>query len=352
MRIISTFVFLLNLFLLIAPNQSAQASIQGVPSPLSNGPSLTLHQRNLDRSCFSLKAGPRDLDCNPAFLADSEKRILRFNLIGDNNVLKLDEYRDQVDRDDIIGAANDFLNDAEPVQAHASASVWYQNNWWAIGYVPVRASVSYLHRNPSYPEISAYGFQESEVFAKAGFLSTESKNIRVGVQARYVQRDFIYQKFYALDAALDPDIIELESNKALYIEPAFAFSWESDLEPTLSWVLTDLPIFQQGTEIRKHPTSDFGFSSLTWLPNLRTTTHYHRRQGTDFSRHLSWSAIYEFDETAAISVHTGRDISGIAFDGHISIFVAGISYRNEKFDVDSWNSSRIRSTTIELGLTF
>ncbi|MEK6556109.1 MAG: hypothetical protein AABZ31_12765, partial [Bdellovibrionota bacterium] len=64
------------------------------------------------------------------------------------------------------------------------------------------------------------------------------------------------------------------------------------------------------------------------------------------------SYVYEFDETAAISVHTGRDISGIAFDGHISIFVAGISYRNEKFDVDSWNSSRIRSTTIELGLTF
>jgi hypothetical protein len=333
---------------------SAQASIQGVPTATSNAPSLTLHQRNLDRSCFSIRATSFDLDCNPAFLADSEKRLIRLNSIGDDNALSLDEYRESLDRDDVIGAADKFLNNKEPVQAHASAAAWYQNNWWAVGVVPVRASVSYLNRNPAYPEISAYAFQESEVFAKVGLLSTESQNIKFGIQTRYVQRDFIYQKFYALDAVLDPEVIEVKSNKALYIEPGFAFSWDSEYEPVFSWMITDLPVFQEGDKIQRQPKSDFGFSSSfgSLIPGLRTTTHYHRRAGTDISRHLSWSALYEVKDFAAVSVHSGRDIFGIAIDGRISVFVAGISYRNEKFEIDSWTSSRVRSTTAEIGLTF
>lgn len=326
----------------------------GVPSLMSEGPNLTLHQSIIGRACFSMAASAQDLDCNPAFLADSDKRNLRLNFTGNDQAKNFADTWKSLKSDDAVDVAEDLLNDRDPKQAQAAFSAWYQKGYWAAGLVPIRTGLSYLQRNEAYPQLSVYGYQETEAFYKIGLVSEENKDLRIGLQTRYVARKYIYQKFYALDALADPDIIELNKQRVLYVEPGFAYTFDAPWKPTLAAMISNLPLYQSGDKTPWRPEFDVGLSTSYpgFLPHFRSTTHYHRTAGTDIAHAFSWTGIYDFERFGATSITLGDGLFGAGIDGHIAMVTVGIGYRNERIDVDSWNKKNVESTFFELGLNF
>lgn len=302
-----------------------------------------------------MRASYLDLDCNPAFLADEDKTIFRANIIGNDKLWQLNKYRQQLGDNDGISVANDLLQQSKPMVAKATASLWYQHQWWAVGYIPFRAGLAYTKRNPAYPEISAQVFKESELFAKAGLFSSDDHNLRIGLQGRYVQRDYIYQQFDAFDALSDPSIVGIQHQSALYLEPGIVYSWKSNWDPAISGTYTNLPLFQKGDQLPVQPIFDVGFSSSfgDLCKNLHTTTHITTRPDvTDIYSRLTWGATYDFEEHAAVNVLLGKNQLGIGVDGHLDIFTMGISYKTEELEVDAWRAVTISTITLAAGVVF
>lgn len=332
----------------------ADDPIIGVPSLMTEGPNLTLHQLVIGRACYSMTASSQDLDCNPALLADSEKRVFRANFVANDQAKNFVEAYQGLEGDDAVAIADELLVNREPRQAQAATSLWYQHDYWAVGVVPLRTGLSYLTRNEAYPQISVYGIQETEAFYKVGLLSADDKNLKVGVQTRYVVRKYIYQKFYALDALADPDIIEMHDQRILYVEPGFSYQFSSAWKPTLTAMITNLPVYRSGDRLPSHPEFDLGLGTSYpgLIPNFRSTTHYHRAAGRELGQAFSWSGIYDIRRFGAASVTAGYGLFGAGIDGHIAMVNFGIGYRRERIDVDAWNKKDVESTFVQLGLNF
>ncbi len=355
LRNLVAFLSLISAFgLLCETSAFAEDAIIGVPSLMTEGPNLTLHQLVIGRACYSMAASVNDIDCNPAFLADSQKRVFRANLVANDQAKNFaDAYRG-LRGDDAVSIADSLLVDHQPRQAQAATSIWYQHDYWAVGIVPIRTGLSYLSRNEAYPQLSVYGTQETEVFYKVGLLSEDDKALKIGLQSRYVVRRYIYQKFYALDALADPDVIELHDQRVLYVEPGFSYEFSSAWKPTLSAMITNLPIYRSGDRLPSHPEFDLGLgtSYQGLLPHFRSTTHYHRAAGRELGQAFSWSGIYDIGSFGAASVTAGYGLFGAGIDGRIAMVNLGIGYRRERIDVDAWNKKSVESTFVQLGFNF
>ena len=335
-------------------NAWAAAAAPAVPNLFNDAPSLTVPQIVLGRSCYSLRASYLDLDCNPAFLAGEEKILFRANIVGNDRLNLVNNYRKQLNNDDTVGVAESLLQQNSQVIAKAASSFWYQHEWWAIGLVPVRAGVAYLRRNPAYPEISVNAYKELELFGKVGLFSSEDENLRVGLQTRYVNRDYIYQRFYALDAVTDPTLVKLRHQSALYLEPAMAYSWNAEWKPEVSWTVANLAVAQEGDHLPMQPIFDIGFSSnFLEIEGFRSTTHYaYNKNNPDMITALTWSGVYDYEDLFSTYLTLGKSLFGLGAEARWYALTFGVCYRTEQVLVDRWVAHTISSFTFDLGLVF
>jgi hypothetical protein len=334
---------------------NAQDPVHGVPSFSYDYPSLSLHQMILGSTCLSLPSAGLDLDCNPAFLANEEKHDLRLNLAFNDQVKKVNEYRLKLDQNDTSGIINSVLGSREPVVARATSAIWYQQDWWAIGYVPVRGGFATRSTNPAYPRLAAHVYHESDLFGKAGFIASEDKNLEVGVQLRYVEREFFRKEFDLFDALSDPTQLQIEKQKILYAEPGINYSFDSSWSSAISMALTQMPIIQSGYQSPFLPVLDMGFRTTPPFAGgkLTTTTHFNNRPDrADILSRFMWGAQYELTDLAAFSLSLGKSEMGIGIDGNLDSVVLGLGYKVEEVDPDSWQSSRISTVLFEAGLVF
>ncbi len=333
----------------------AQSAVSGVPNLRLRYPSLGLSQYILGSSCLSLRSGPMDLDCNPAYLAGADKTIFRASVAANNQVSTVNDYREQLDKGDSIGMVNSLLNQSGPMQAEATSAIWYQHDWWAVGYVPFSGGFASYVQNPAYPTVSADVFKESSLFAKAGFVSAGDENLQFGVQARYVERQFFHQQFDLLDVIGSPGSLQIQGQKVFYLEPGVNYQFDGNWESEVSATLTRVAIYQTGAQDPFSPVIDIG---LTTSPpfadgHFRTTTHYSNSpEITDVLSRFTQGAIFDFGKVASVSASLGKSSVGLGVNGHYQSVELGVGWRSEDISPDQWNTVQVSTYIFEAGLVF
>ena len=337
-----------------APNAWADPNIRGIPDFQLEHPSNSLPEFILGPTCLSMVAGPMDLDCNPAFLATEKKRQFRADVSFNDKVKQVNDYREKVESGDSAGIADSILGNRDPNIAQASTALWYQRDWLAVGYVPIRAGLATLVQNQAYPDISADVYKESEFFAKAGYQLPDDPHVKVGLQARYVQRDYFYKEFAAFDAASDPSIIAVQQQKILFLEPGVSYVFDGDWASAISGTVTNLPIYAEGSTPFE-PVFDVGFSTTPPFADgkFRTSTHITENpEIQDFFKIFRWGAIYDFDTHASVSMSIAKDEFGVGVNGHIESLVLGVGYKTQQISSSDWDSSQVSTYLFEAGLVF
>lgn len=349
-----SFLFLVVLAL-ASESAGAQESIPGIPNFRREVPSLGLEQYILGPVCLSLPSSYLNLDCNPAFLARREKRMVRLGLTANDRIGEVNDYRTKLNSEDTEGIVNKLLAQREALVARATSAVWYEHEWWAIGFVPFRGGFASNVRNPAYPVVAASIFKEDEFFAKAGWLVPSDPNLEVGLQLRYVDRQFFHGQFDFLDVYGNPKQLEIVGSRAAYLEPGVSYSFDTSWESAISATLTQVAVYQSGYQNRFMPMLDIGFRTAPAFlgRHLRTSTHYSDNADyPDLFSRFRWGAIYDFDDRAAISLSLGKGLAGIGITGHIDSATAGIGWRTEEISPDQWQSTHVSSVLFEFGAVF
>ncbi len=348
--------FIVGLLVLLLTAELALAGENGEGPFIREYPGLSLQQHILGPVCLSLPASPLDLNCNPAFLAREEKHQVRLNLIASDQLPAVNDYREKLAANDSIGIVNKVLDQREPVMARASAGLWYQQNWWALGWVPFRGGFASSTRNPSYPSIAADIYKESELFGKVGLLTADDPNLQIGFQLRYVERTFFSRQFDLLDAVGDPAKLNIDRQRVLYLEPGLSYSFDSNpWDSMIAATLTQAAVFQDGKKSSFYPVLDLGFSTSPPFAGrkLRTSTHYTNHPDiTDLFSRFRWAAIYDFANAAAATLTIGRSTAGIAVNGHVDSLVLGLGWKTEEVILDQWQAARVSTILFECGLVF
>lgn len=333
----------------------ASEAIPGIPNFHSEYPALSVQQYLLGPVCLTLSGSPLELSCNPAFLASEEKHQVRINLATNDRISQVNDYRIKLTAGDSAGIVNKSLTQTDPITARAAAGVWYQREFWAVGYIPFRGGFASMVRNQAYPRISAHIFKESEIFAKAGLLASGDKNFQIGLQLRFVDRQFFRRQFDLLDALGDPNQLQIETQKVLYAEPGLSYSFDSSWSSAVSAVLTQVPVFQQGYHNQFSPVLDLGFSTSPPFAGrkLRTSTHYNSGPDRpDLLARFLWGAVYDFEDDLSITLSLGKTIAGFGINGHYDSLTLGAGWKTEDFSPDQWQSVRVSTYLFEVGLVF
>lgn len=356
MRILAGWIFIVLVVALSGLKPAAaQEYIPGIPDFRREVPSLGLEQYILGPVCYSLPASHLNLDCNPAFLAREEKRELRLGATANDRIGEVNDYREKLGASDTEGIINKVLSQHDALVARATSGAWYQHDWWAMGYVPFRGGFASDVRNPAYPTVLASIFKESEIFAKAGFLAPSDPNLEVGAQLRYVDRQFFHQQFDFLDVYGNPKELQIQGQKALYLEPGVSYSFDMAWSSAISATLTQGAVYQDGYQNRFMPMLDIGFATTPAFlgRHLRTSTHYTDNPDIpDLFSRFRWGAIYEFDDLAAISLSLGKGLAGIGVTGHIDSVVVGLGWKTEEISPDQWQSTQVSTLMFEIGAVF
>ncbi len=334
---------------------AASNTLYGVPNFHLMYPSNTLHEMVLGSTCLSLPGSPLELSCNPAFLATEEKRQVRANLALNDRVVEVNKYRLLLEEEDTFGLVNGLLKEKEPLIANAAISLWYQRDWWAIGVVPMRAGYASFFRNSAYPEIAGHVFAEREIFAKAGLSLASDPRVRLGLQARYNERDFFRKQFALLDAVTDNNLIRIEKQKALYLEPGLVYAFDDQARNTLSATVTNVAVYQSGSHQPVRPLFDLGFATAPNFADgkLKTSTHFtNNPEVNDPFQLFRAGVVYDFDQVASISGSIAKTELGLGVNGRIQSLILGVAYKTTEVYMDEWQSARVSTWLAELGLIF
>lgn len=336
----------------------ADTRLSGVPNFQTDYPAASLHQYVLGPVCLSLRMGRLDLDCNPAFLAYERKNQFRLNLAFNENIKQVSDYRRKLEDGDSLGIINRVLQEPGPLVAQATTALWYQYERWAIGYMPFRGGFASRIRNPAYPEVTANVYKESEAFAKGGWAISDDRQFVVGLQMRYVERQFFRRQFDLLDLVGDPAQFPIEKQNALYLEPGVAYAFDFEWLTSVSATVTQIPVYQAGAVGPGQPVFDCGFTTSPPIGDqkrLRTSAHFSTNPAyADLFSRFRWGALLILDHNATVSFSVGRNNLGIGIDGHFDSLVLGFGWKAE--DVMSGPpggaNARVSSAIVEAGLVF
>ncbi len=318
--------------------------------------SLSLQEYVLGRTCFSLASGAQGLTCNPALLADEEKTQLRINLFSEQSIGKAsDEVRDLEDED--IPALVNSLNDShgEPRLTRASTALWYQHDWWALAYVPMRVGLAASVRNPVLTEVTAHIVAESELSFRAGLFAAEDTHLKVGANFRYVSSHYFRDRFQLIDALSDPDILHIQKQRTLYVDPAMAYSWDNNWKSVVSLAVTDVAAYKSGDDKDIRPAIEAGYATTMDIfgHDFRSSVHVTTRSDLDeFRDRLRWGAVYDFSPRFSTTLSLASREVGVGLTGRIDSLTLGLAYKSEALMLNSEKLGTVSQVSAELGLTF
>lgn len=320
------------------------------------GSAVTIEERILGRNCFSLESSPLGLSCNPSHMAREERSVFRFNVLGDKALKGVLVLREDVASDDTYKLVNDINNQrGEPLSSEFSSSLWFQQDWWAVAYTPLRVGAATYVRNPTVDQVTMSVARESELSLRGGFFFSEDKNLRLGANLRFVQSDFIRQQFDLIDALADPSIVDIQSQKTVYFDPAMTYSWESAWDPELSLMITDVPIYKKGESKDIKSTIEVGYSTRPNFLDKKLRTSFHLTTRNDIYElrdRVRWGGIYEMFDGGAVSFSLSGNDYSFGFLGRLNYFTYGLGYKSEVLNLNGENLARVSTTLLELGLTF
>lgn len=342
--------------LLFVLSSFAQAnSLRSIPNFFNEYPATTIEDLVLGRTCLSLRPTKLGLACNPADLANSEVHQFRINTLVDNNLPKALAFTDDVKDHDYVGVTRRLLEQKNPVVTRDSASIWYQREWWAIMYTPMRAGFATYVENPAYPEVATQIYRQTDITGKMGFTADADPDLKFGIQGRFISRDYVYQNFDVLSALSDPRVIQISNEKALYLEPGITYGWKGAWDPTISATLTNLRVAGSGRRANTSPIVDIGYATRPDFLKKRLQTSFHFSSRDDvgnITRRFRWGGIYEFDNAIAVSFDMAAGEYAAGVSGHIDSVVLGLAYKYENLSPSEWTNTSVSSLIFQLGLVF
>lgn len=318
--------------------------------------SLSIESRILGRSCFSLQSSLLGLNCNSAFLAGEEKSQLRLNVVADESIGTVLDYRDMINDDDAVTLISELNRRSEPLYSMFSTSVWYQKDWWALAYTPLRAGVASHVRNPSLSELTVHVFSESELSLRAGFFFSEDPRFRLGGNIRLVKSEYLRGQFLIIDALANPDTVQFKENNKLYFDPALSYSWDSEWKPTISAVLSNFSVYQDGNQDEDDKMSvELGYATTPNILDrkLQTTVHVSSRKDIDeIQDHITWGAIYKAFTDGSVSASLAGSNWALGYLGRWDSLTYGVAYQSEILKLNGQSLDRLSQFSFEVGLTF
>lgn len=218
------------------------------------------HKRN-KQLCYAFEDETPGLPCNPAYLGLSRDPQLWISAFGNNNLEYFQNVSDiikgPIDTDMLLSMINHNSNE----HFAASLSAGYMSETWGFNVIPSKLILFTKIRNPSLPRITLLAAKESEFqFQVGSFFNSEWS---WGLQARAVQRSFVYNDTYFGDHFVDgsKDIYNVHQQQSYFLEPSLLFAPEGmTWNPTFSMMIDNL-----GSENEKMEPYDTD-------PNLRLGT--------------------------------------------------------------------------------
>lgn len=309
----------------------------------------------LGRTCYSLKASPLNLDCNPAFLAGKERRTLNLNLNVDNNIEEVYGYSRDLKNHRSDKLINRILKEDRPLTANEMSSVWWQYDWWAISYIPARLALATVMTNPAYPKITTHLSLQRELSAKTGFFVEEDTKFRVGANLRYVRNDQLRDEFALLDVLSGNSDVKVRDKDIVYFEPAMTYELSAAWDSQISVVLTHLALYESEDDVPDVARPEIGYSTTPdyFDRKFRTSLHYTARPDTSsVSDRFRFGGIYSYDPDSSLSFTLAGDEYGVGLMGRIDSLVLGIGFKSEMFHLDGKEVGRSTTTLMQGGLTF
>jgi hypothetical protein len=326
----------------------------GVPNLFLDIPYMSITDLVLQDACWSLPAGPLGLPCNPAQLADLERQRLQLDLSLDEQARRVIDYYEKVRDEDTVAVADLLLGKTAPTVSRAYSNIWYRNENWALTYTPARIGFASRVVNQAYPEITAHIKSEWEISLRGGYVVAADRNLRVGLQARYLDQKFIRQQFTLLDAVADPNLIQIHDHHSIMLEPGLAYALPGSWRPEISFGMRTFEVYRSGVaEGNTYPSVEAGIAVSPHIDygNLTTALHFTSRERNDSWRVLTLGALYWFD-TLQFSGSVGMGGYGLGVAKQINSLLLGFAYRAENLGASETYKSLAYSLVAEIGLQF
>lgn len=345
------------LIALVPAAAEAEPFINTIPNFFTTPAASTLDDMILGRTCYSVQAAPDGLNCNPAFLAFEEKSQFRLNVYADEDVKDVVDAYKELSRDESeLTTTEKLVRRDSPVVAQTQGKIWYQHEWWAVSFTPVRLGFASRIRGDSDPEMAAHFVKQTEIGLHAGLPVAFDPRLRLGLQTRYVGRQFARGNFLVGDVLMDPEIIPLDKHEALNIEPGLVYEFEDDSwRPSVSLMVTNMEIFRRGSvDGDSDPKGEIGFSSRPAFAGGRLTTATHITLGhelNDVTKRLRLGFRFDAD-LANFVMSLAQDEFGIGVTASAGPATLGFGYKTEEFGSDQKSSEPWDSFMAELGLKF
>lgn len=215
------------------------------------------HKRN-KQLCYAFEDDSPGLPCNPAYLGLQRESKVWISAFGNNNLKYFQNVSDivkgPIDTDMLLTMINHNSNE----HFVASLSTGYLSETWGFNVIPSKLVLFTKIRNPALPRITLLAAKESEVQFQVGSFFTSEWSW--GLQARAVQRSFVYNDTYFSDHFVDGsnNIYTVHQQQSYFLEPSLLFAPEGmTWNPNFSIAIDNL-----GTESEKMDPYDTN-------PNLR-----------------------------------------------------------------------------------
>lgn len=317
----------------------------------------TMESFILGRTCFSLRASSLGIDCNPAFLAGSDRRELNFSVVLDDKALEAFKYLNELRDNNSVGVVNRLLSDQRPFAVQQSATIYGQYDWFAVALTPVRLGVASAVVNSSYPTVSTHAMLQSEVSLRAGSFFEEDTNLSVGANLRLVRTHQVRNEFDLGDAISNPELISINETDHVYLDPAVSYRFNGSWDAELTAALTHLALFESdgANVLDEGPRPEIGFASRPDIGERRLRTALHFTGRPDIERvgwRLRFGAIYDLSEDFTIHGTLAGEEYGLGFMARIDSVILGLGVRSEAFYLNGTEVDRLTRALFQAGLTF
>jgi hypothetical protein len=235
---------------------ATQAHAVEVPRALAVG-NADFSARSLGAACFGMDATANGLPCNPAFTGKEREAKFQTEFFFGNNVSYVKEVSHLLEGTGDADTVNTLFSQKSSSEMEARIEASYVRETWGVAYSPYRLFYYSLIRNSSLPVITLYAGQEQILTGQVA--SFASDDFFWGLQLRGVDRRFVLSEFTLTDAVASGGerYFQTQSQRALYIEPGFLYSFENQ-----SWKP------QAGLTIKNAGLVDHKYEDLSTTPEF------------------------------------------------------------------------------------
>lgn len=222
-KILFLYIFGFSAGLFVDCNAHGFSSEFNMSARTQPGSFSSLVEKSLAYACLGMSSLPDSLPCNPAWLFENKKSALSGHFLVSNGYGNLEKTRKI-----LSGTANDEIvsllsSDEKILQSEGDGSIFFRSKYLAGSYTPYNISILSVVRDETNPKVDFVGISQSQWVLQSAY--ELKKNFSIGIQLRGVERSYVANSFYLLEAATEDGKKKLAANKTTntYAEPGLVY---------------------------------------------------------------------------------------------------------------------------------